>query len=166
MHLSSVRVCVPFDDKFEWNRIYLSAELPNIFLGQSSKNKSKYIRDVEAWTKSHKHSNLLFWNVFSGKSIEKTSDLCAETNDELVQLHIHKSSRDPFTNIPAWVNNSCNYIHYRVSGEITNPFSNFSCATIEVGNGCCYVISSHTLWGMWLLIHAGISAGLIVLTFW
>ena len=38
--------------------------------------------------------------------------------------------------------------------EITYPFSNFNSAAVEVWNG--FVISSHTLLGMWLLIHARI----------
>ena len=47
---------------------------------------------------------------------------------------------------------------YKVQAEITYPFSNFNCATVEFGNG--YVISSHDLHGMWLLIHAGIKSHL------
>ena len=41
--------------------------------------------------------------------------------------------------------------------ELTYPFLSFNGATIQVfkfKNG--YVISSHTLLGVWLLIHAGI----------
>ena len=48
------------------------------------------------------------------------------------------------TLIPAWISN---YIHYKVWDEIIYPFLNFNGAT---------VISTHTLQGMWLLIHAGI----------
>ena len=54
--------------------------------------------------------------------------------------------------IQAWMNN---YIHYKVWDEIIYPFPNFNGATVEVCEWW-YVISSHTLPDMWLLIHAGI----------
>ena len=38
------------------------------------------------------------------------------------------------------------------------PFPNFNDGIVEFGNG--YVISSHTLQGMWLLIHTGIKVNL------
>ena len=47
-----------------------------------------------------------------------------------------------------------NYTHCKIWDEITDLYSNFNGATVEVWNG--KVISSHTLLGMWLLIHAGI----------
>ena len=61
--------------------------------------------------------------------------------------------RSPFyyhglTLIPACI---CNHIHYKVWDEITYPFP---VQPLKFRNG--WVISSHTLHGMWLLIHAGI----------
>ena len=43
------------------------------------------------------------------------------------------------------------YIYYKMLGEITYPFLISTVATLQFGNG--KVISSHTLLGMWLLIH-------------
>ena len=64
----------------------------------------------------------------------------------------------PFTNIdwhqiPALISN---YIRYTMWDEITYSFPNFSgiTAVLKCGNG--YVVLSHTLLGMWLLIHARI----------
>ena len=42
--------------------------------------------------------------------------------------------------------------------EINYPFPNFNGYTVEVWEW--WVISSHTLLGMWLLIHAGIKVEL------
>ena len=42
----------------------------------------------------------------------------------------------------------------QVWDEITYPFSNFNGAAVEVWK--CLIFLSHTLLGMWLLIHAGI----------
>ena len=46
-----------------------------------------------------------------------------------------------------------NYIHYEMSDEITYTFPNFK--RYNQGN-LEWIISSHTLLSMWLLIHAGI----------
>ena len=53
------------------------------------------------------------------------------------------------TLIPVWV---CNYIHHKVWDKITEPLLNFNGAAVKV----CEWISSHTLLGVWLLIHAGL----------
>ena len=53
------------------------------------------------------------------------------------------------TLIPAWIRN---YIHYNVWHWSTHPFWNFNGATYKFENA--YVISSHALLLMWLLIHA------------
>ena len=49
-----------------------------------------------------------------------------------------------------------NYNHYHVFYEIMYPFLNFNSCTVEVWNE--KIISSHTLVGMWLLIH-GVGGG-------
>ena len=49
----------------------------------------------------------------------------------------------------------CKYIHYKLYNEITHPFPNFNGATVEVLEWISNFI--HTLLGMWLLIHAGIT---------
>ena len=54
--------------------------------------------------------------------------------------------------IPAWTSN---YINYKMWDEITYPFPNFNCRTVDVWD---WIISYHTLLGMWLLIHAQIKA--------
>ena len=51
--------------------------------------------------------------------------------------------------------NMCKYIHYKMYDEITYPFPNFNGATVEVLEWISNFI--HTLLGMWLLIHAGIT---------
>ena len=56
-----------------------------------------------------------------------------------------------FTLNPPWISN---YIHYKMWSEIAYPFLNFNSTTVEVKNG--KAISSRTLPGVWLLIHAGI----------
>ena len=54
----------------------------------------------------------------------------------------------------AWFNAwTCNYIHHNVSVEIAYPLPNFNVSTVEVWE---LVISSHTLLGMWILIHVRI----------
>ena len=53
--------------------------------------------------------------------------------------------------IPAWINT---YIHDNVWDEINYPFPNFNGCTVEIW--VWIVILSHTLLGMWLLVHAGI----------
>ena len=60
-----------------------------------------------------------------------------------------------YFSMPAWISN---YIHYKVWDEITFPFPNL----LKFGNG--WVISSHTLFGMWLLIHAVMYMSLHVCT--
>ena len=55
------------------------------------------------------------------------------------------------TLIPAWISN---YIRYEVWCEITYPCPNFDGTTVEIWNG--QAVSSHTLLGVWLLIHVGI----------
>ena len=47
-----------------------------------------------------------------------------------------------------------NYIHYEIWDEITYPFLNANGATIDVREWISDL--SHTLLGMWVLIHAGI----------
>ena len=64
----------------------------------------------------------------------------------LRQLHAHG-----FTSIPAWISN---YIHYKVWDEINYLFQTSTVEPLKCGKG--YVISSHTLIGMWSLIHVGI----------
>ena len=54
------------------------------------------------------------------------------------------------TLIPVWISN---YIHYKVWGEIADPFPNFNSVILKVGKG--KVILSHTLLGMGLHIRAG-----------
>ena len=47
------------------------------------------------------------------------------------------------------------YIHFSMRDEITYPFQNFNGAEpLKFENG--WVISSHALLGMWLLIRVGI----------
>ena len=46
------------------------------------------------------------------------------------------------------------YIHYTMRDEITHQLPNPMVQTLRTENA--WVISSHTLRGMWLLIHAGI----------
>ena len=55
------------------------------------------------------------------------------------------------TLILVWISN---YIHHKVSGEITHIFPNFNGCPIEVWEWINNFISHVT--GMWLLIHAGI----------
>ena len=55
------------------------------------------------------------------------------------------------TLIPAWVSN---YVHYNVWDEIIYPFPTSMVKPLKFGNG--YIISSHTLSGILLLIHLGI----------
>ena len=49
--------------------------------------------------------------------------------------------------------------NYRVRW-ITYPFPNFNGAAVPADNG--YVISSHTLFRMWLFIHVGIEVKFVV----
>ena len=74
-----------------------------------------------------------------------------------IYLHMHPKSFDAgLTEISSWISS---YIHYKVWDEIFYPFPNFNSAAVSLfGNGL--VISSHTLLGMWLLIHAGIEVNL------
>ena len=51
------------------------------------------------------------------------------------------------TLLQTWMSNP---IHYKVREEITYPFPNSNGCTVNVSE----VISTHTLLGMWLLIHA------------
>ena len=55
------------------------------------------------------------------------------------------------TLIPAWIRK---YVYCKVWYEITYTYLHFYSAAVEVGNG--QSISSHSLLGMWLHIHAGI----------
>ena len=50
-----------------------------------------------------------------------------------------------------------NYIYHKVWDVITHPFPNFKAT---VGNG--WVLSSHTLLGMLLLIHAGVKVNIVM----
>ena len=54
--------------------------------------------------------------------------------------------------IPAWI---CNHIHYKMWDEINYK----SIPKLKFTNG--WVILSHTLWCMWLLIHAGIKGNCV-----
>ena len=51
-------------------------------------------------------------------------------------------------------------IHYTTWDKITSPFRTSTATPLKFGNA--YVILSHTLRGMWFLIHAGIKVN----TFW
>ena len=51
----------------------------------------------------------------------------------------------------AWIST---YIHYKVWDEITSSFPNFNVQPLKFGNG--WVISSHTLLGVWTLVQAAI----------
>ena len=60
------------------------------------------------------------------------------------------------TLVPTWISN---YINYKMRDEITWPFTQTSTVQpLKLGNA--YVISSHTLLGMWLFIHDGIKVNL------
>ena len=74
------------------------------------------------------------------------------------------STWGPFTTV-TWINFNpnmdtgtvSNYIHNnKVWDKITYPFPNFNSCIIELSLGNWYLISSHTLPGMWSLIHVGI----------
>ena len=55
------------------------------------------------------------------------------------------------TLIPAWI---CNHIHYKLWDEIAYPFLNFYGSTVKIKKWMSNF--THTLLGMWLIIHAGI----------
>ena len=48
-----------------------------------------------------------------------------------------------------------NRIHYKVWDEITYPLPNLKCTTVNVWEW--WSDSSHTLWGVWLILNAGIT---------
>ena len=58
---------------------------------------------------------------------------------------------------PLITTRACNYIYHEVWDDITYPFQNFGGVAIEVRD---WMKKSHTLLGIWLLIHAGIKINL------
>ena len=107
---------------------------------------------IQAWISNHIHYKV--WDEIT-YPFPNIGQYQTTTNHSKVGNHVYISWGPLYdyelSLIQAWISN---HIYYKVWDEITYPFPNFNSVTIEVGNG--EEISSHTLLGVWLLIHAGI----------